>query len=215
MTSRELSRLAKDLVPGLPGFSCKGPMAFGTPVDHTLRGLYFEGSSFDKQSFYVWAFVMPLCVPARHVSFNLGRRVRELDGGERWSVGTRKLSSQLLSAAKLDGNPPILRPLSLSDTVHIASAFATTLDPHAVQAHAYALARSGSAQLAVLKLRELMATLDRGVAWQNEMWDRASSLSALLGSDPSAASRQLVRWESETVRDLQLEEFRQLPPTPA
>jgi polygalacturonase len=56
-------------------------------VKHALRGLYFEGSSFDGKSFYVWTFVLPLFVPTKHVSFNLGKRLRALGGADRWNAG--------------------------------------------------------------------------------------------------------------------------------
>jgi len=84
MKTKEFVSLAKQLSPDLHGFAINGPLMFIRPVNRVLRGLYFEGSSFDAKSFYLWAFFLPLCVPTKHVSFNLGKRIRG-GGGERWS----------------------------------------------------------------------------------------------------------------------------------
>ena len=87
MTTKEFVSLEKRLLPELPGFAIKGPLMLIRPVECMLRGISFEGSSFDKTSFYVTMFVMPLCVPTNHLYLNFGSRVRRAEGGDRWSIG--------------------------------------------------------------------------------------------------------------------------------
>ena len=71
MTTKEFIALEKSLLPDLPDFAVKGPLMFIPPAERLLRGISFEGSSFDKTSFYVTVFVMPLCIPTKHLYFNL------------------------------------------------------------------------------------------------------------------------------------------------
>jgi len=49
----EFAALGKLLLPDLPGFVVKSPMAFAFPVKYVLRALYFEPSAFDRETFYV------------------------------------------------------------------------------------------------------------------------------------------------------------------
>jgi hypothetical protein len=51
LTTREFVSLEKSLLPELPGFAIKGPLMFIPPAERLLRGISFEGSSFDKTSF--------------------------------------------------------------------------------------------------------------------------------------------------------------------
>ena len=63
MNNKEFASLGNDLLQELPGFVVKSPMVFAAPIKHVLRGLYFEGSDFDRDSFYIWGFFLPMYVP--------------------------------------------------------------------------------------------------------------------------------------------------------
>jgi hypothetical protein len=90
MKTKDFVSLAQQLLRRLPGFTVKGPMMFICPAKHYLRGIYFEASSFDAKPFYVWTFILPLYVPNKYVSFNLGKRVRNA-GGDRWKADAPNL----------------------------------------------------------------------------------------------------------------------------
>ncbi len=62
MRTKDFAKVAHCLLPSMPGFTLKGPMLFRVPVEHTLLGLYFDGSSFDAKAFYVWMFFLPAVV---------------------------------------------------------------------------------------------------------------------------------------------------------
>jgi hypothetical protein len=101
MTTKEFVALGKSLLPKLPGFAVKGSLMFIPPVECVLRGIHFDGSSFDKRSFSVTTFALPLCVPTNHLYLNFGTRVRHKGGGDRWSMRTPDLREELATALKL------------------------------------------------------------------------------------------------------------------
>ena len=76
------------------------------------------------------------------------------------------------------------------------------------EAIAYALARAGDVEQAVIALDKPMGLLDKKVPWQCEMADRAHALKAQIVSNPADVQRQLEAWEAENVHNLRLEAFR-------
>src|SRR5215469_13812914 len=97
MKIKDFVALEKRLLPALPGFAIKRDLMFIPPVDHTLCGFSFESSGFDKAAFYVGAFFLPLCVPRKYFSFNLGHRV-----GSGWEISNPALECELASAMQKD-----------------------------------------------------------------------------------------------------------------
>jgi hypothetical protein len=208
MKNKDFAGLGKQLARDLPEFSVKGPMVFVRPIEHNLRRLYFEGSSFDAKSFYVWIFFLPLCVPTKQVIFNLGKRLRKSDGGDRWSSDAPNLAAQLSVAVKREALPFLASIASSQDTAELAAEFAGTGDPYALQAVAYSLARCGDIGRAKSELQRLVGMLDIKIPWQREIAERAERLRTILTVSPVDAQHQLAAWETETVRNLGLEKFR-------
>jgi hypothetical protein len=64
MASGQLGKLAKRLLPELPGFSAHKSLLLAVPVDHTLRGVLLDRAG-DSNRFCVTTFLQPLCVPAK------------------------------------------------------------------------------------------------------------------------------------------------------
>ncbi len=207
MRSKDFAALAERLLDDLPRFFVKGQMAASRPIGHVLRGLYFEGSSFDKKSFYVWAFILPLFVPTKQVTFNLGKRLRTPSGGDRWNTDTPNMLEELDAAVKRQALPFLSAIESPNDIVNVAAEFQGTGDPYVQQAIAYAWIRGGQVSRASEELQRLRRSLDMNVAWQREIAERAERLRTMLLSDPAAAQRQMDVWEAETVHNLGLKEF--------
>jgi hypothetical protein len=208
MKNKDFAGLAKQLLPDLPDFFVKGPIAASQPVKHVLRGIYFEGSSFDKTSFYVWAFFLPLFIPAKHVSFNLGKRLREPTGGSRWNAESPNLIAELREAVKREALPFLSGIESAGDIANAAIPFQKAGGPIAQEAIAYAWARSGEVTRASEELNRLVRLLDLKIPWQREMAKRVETLKVKL-ANLAEAQRQLEAWESETSQNLGLEKFRQ------
>jgi hypothetical protein len=208
MKSKNFARLAKQLLSDLPGFFVKGPMAASQPVKHTLSGLYFEGSTFDTKSFYVWTFFLPLFVPAKHVNFNLGKRLREPSGGDRWNADAPNLVAELRAAVKREALPFLSGIQSAEDLAKAAATFQKAGDPYGQQTIAYAWARAGDVARATEELDRLVHLLDAKIPWQREMVERAEVLKTKLLTNPAEGQRQLEAWEAETSQNLGLEKFR-------
>ena len=98
MKTRKFVDLERRLAMDFPDFAIKGTLMFLSPPIRLLRGLCFEGSSFDKTSFYVNFFVLPLCRPTDHLYFSFGGRVRCPGGGDRWNVESPNLRWELVNS---------------------------------------------------------------------------------------------------------------------
>ena len=203
----EFVALEEKLLTVLPGFTVKGSLVFVPPAQTILRGISFEGSSFDKTSFYVNFFVMPLCVPTEHLYFNFGDRVRHKGGGDRWDKETPSLVDELCDALQRKALPFLSRAKSLIDFAKMASSLSPS-NPHTPRAIGFALARAGRYPEAVPVLDQLLTQLDPKVPWQLTIADQSASLRDKLIGDPAGAQQQLEAWEIETVHNLGLEEFR-------
>jgi hypothetical protein len=205
MKTKEFIAIEKSLLTDLPGFAIKGSMMVMCPVKHVLRGFCFEGSDFDKTSFYVYFFALPLCVPTKHLYFNFGDRLRS-DGGDNWNVNDPNLLAKLGAAIRREAMPFLSRAESLLGFVEIARSFSYA-NPHTPMAIAFTLARAGRINEAISVLDQLLPQLNLKVAWQSEIADQAKALKAKLVANPSEAQQQLEAWEAESARNLGLEGF--------
>jgi hypothetical protein len=203
MKTAQVRSLGKDLLPQLPGYSHKELMLYANPLNHVLRGFYFEDSGFDPSAFYVWAFFLPLYVPATHLSFNFGKRFGE-GSGKRWNLSDPRLRDELLACIQRDGLPfleSVKQPCDVATAIHRLGADS---DPYKHEAIAYSLAMALDVAAAQQALERLTKSLDQGVAWQAEMGERATQLAQKMGVDPQEARSQLAEWEQATVKNLGL-----------
>jgi hypothetical protein len=206
VTRKEFVALEKMLLPELPGFAIKGPLMLIPPARWLLRGIHFEGSSFDKTSFYANVFIMPLCVPTDHLSLLFGDRIRQRPGGDRWNITEPNVVRRLSTELKRQAVPFLARAKSLVDFVDVAREFAGNAHtPHAI---GFALAQAGQFDQAVEVLGQILREADLNVGWQREIAAQAASLRAKLIDDPKEAQQQLDAWEAETVHKLGLDAFR-------
>lgn len=176
-------------------------MLYATPVDHVLRAFWFDRSGFDKDTFYVYVFVLPLYVPATHVHFNFGDRLRR-GIGEAWSVADPEVRDVLLDCIQRDGLPflkTISRPSHLAAFLQDRGAES---DPYSTEAVAYSKAMEGDYSEAQSVLDSLVARLDANVLWQAEMQARAVQLRDKLERHPQQALDLLSGWEKQTVKNL-------------
>lgn len=208
MRSKDFVSLTRKLLPQWPSMIVHGTMLVMTPIKPVLRGLYFEGSSFDARSFYVWAFWMPLYVPADTVSFNLGTRIRGESGGDRWNAADARVIEKLSSAIYSDALP-YLRELETSQDVVEAAKRAAggSKDPYVHQALAYSLAKAGDTTEAVDSIDVLLGLLDPFISWQAELRTRAQLLKEAIIAKKEDAAVMLDGWMAESIRQLGLEEL--------
>jgi hypothetical protein len=75
MRTSEFNKLAREqLRPLLPDFALATGLLFEVPIADLLRGLTFQGSSYDQTSFFLVAFVQPLYIPSDEVVPTFGKR---------------------------------------------------------------------------------------------------------------------------------------------
>lgn len=68
MRTSEFDKLAREqLRTLLPDFAVATGLVFEVPIADLLRGLSFQGSSYDQTSFYLVAFIQPLYIPSDEV----------------------------------------------------------------------------------------------------------------------------------------------------
>jgi hypothetical protein len=207
MKTKEFVALEKRLLPSITGFSIKGSILFVAPIEHTLRGFSFEGSDFDKTSFYVWRFFLPMCVPNKYLSFSFGDRIRD-NNTERWNAEEANLHAKLAAAIQKE-TAALMALKTPQDVVRVLVTLArNSVDPYRHEALAYMLARAGETDAAVSSLDHLLTLLNSAVPWQQEMGSRAQMLKTKLFANPHEAAQQLVAWEVESIHNLGLDEFR-------
>jgi hypothetical protein len=207
MKRKQFEALARRIFSGSTNVAIQGQLVAIVPVGHVLRGLYFEGSSFDQESFYVWAFYLPLFVPAQQLKFNFGKRLRSPGGGDRWYASAPSLISDLKLAVENVALPFLANVDSPESIVRVTREVCDLKDPYAREVIAYALAFSGDVSRAIDELQRLLESLDGDVPWQLEMADRAKKLKSTLTACPDDARQQLKCWEADTARHLQLNRF--------
>lgn len=203
MTTKEFISIEKQLLAILPGFSIKEKLMYISPVKGILRGIYFEASAFEKKSFYINVFVLPLCVPTKHLYFNFGKRLRHLKT-DRWNFDSPNILEKIIDALKDQGLQFLSRAESLLEFVKVAKTFSET-NPHTSQAIAYALFRAGEYEQAEEAFTQLIKRLEVKVAWQREMLDRAVALKSSLVKNPVEGQKTLAVYESQTIENLGLE----------
>jgi hypothetical protein len=114
---------------------------FLSQVEHTLRGFHFKPSAFDKKSFYVNVFFLPLYVPTEHPHFTFGHRV---GSNKRWNIDQTGLEDTL-RFTMLKEVPFLASLKTATDVAGALKPFTKGSNPHCHEALAYTLVRAGQA----------------------------------------------------------------------
>ncbi len=206
MKTRDFIAISKQLLPSLPGMVVHNGMMLAASNDAVLRGICFEGSSFDAGSFYVWSFGMQLYVPADGINFNLGVRLRMESGAERWHQAEDQLIVKLSNAVRIQAVPMLRQLETAAGVVELTRAAASVAsgNPHLHRELAFALAKAGENEAALGELEVLSRRLDRQVPWQNEIARSSEALHQCLIADPEGVPALLKQWVAENVHRLGL-----------
>jgi len=205
MKKRQFEALCKMLLPDLPGFTCKGWLLYAVPLGHVLRGFCCDDSGFDPKKFTVWAFFLPLYVPRQYLSFNMGFRLKDVRGCDRWwKIDDPRLGEELLACIQQQGLPFLEAVKQPCDVVTAIQRLGIDSNVYNLEAMAYSLVMIDDVVAAQQALERLTKLLDTSVPWQAEMKTRAMELARKLDIDPQEARRQLAEWEQATVKNLGL-----------
>ena len=206
LTTTRLIALEMQIAQTLATFRIKKTLMPLPPVDKLLRGIWFDRSAYDETSFSVTAFIMPLCILAKHLEFTFGKRIRHKGGGDRWSLEMPDLAVDLIAALRTQALPYLSEGETLEGFIEIARS-----SPRAgrtLEGLGFALARTGENRQAVEVFSQLVAMLDLNIAWQRDLADQVRGFSTKLMEHPEEALKQLIKWENESAHNLGLDEFR-------
>jgi len=197
--------MCRNILPDLPGFACQGWLLYAHPVSHILRGFCCDGSSFDPSIFTVTVFVLPLYVPTTHLHFNMGNRLKDERGCDKWwNIQEPDLANKLLNSIQREGLPFLDGVRQPSQMVALVERLPGNTNPHSLEAIAYSLAMADDYVAAETALDRLVKALDVKIGWQAEMMERAKQLGEKLNTDPQGVKQLLTEWEQATVRSLGL-----------
>jgi hypothetical protein len=206
MNKKQTSALTTQLLPSFPSFKVKGRLMLLAPLGDTLRAFHFEPSGFSLADFYINVFFQPLYVPSEHAHFTFGHRL-----GPGWTITNLdvagvlrpKMLEEVAFLAKLGTAEQVAKELESQAAPNMRG----YVNPHCFEARAYALLKAGHVVKSKEVLQDLLDRANREVGWENEIAVRAQMLLEKLLNDPNKARDQLAIWQTETVRNLELEEF--------
>ncbi len=202
MKNKQFQLLSKEVIPSSFGFISKGSMSFATPLNHILKGFYFEGSSFSSDVFFLWVFFLPLYVPCSHVSFNLGKRL-----GSQWDAKADNLRENLREVIKKDGLSMLEKVNSPDTLAKFAPKVGHSDDPYLCESVYYSYVIDGDIKSAAKAYKKLCSTLSPSIEWQKDMLGRANTLQSAMNQDLGEAKRILIEWEKESVSALKLTKY--------
>jgi hypothetical protein len=228
MTKKQFVSIGKLLLPSLQGYVVDGSIVFRPPVGHTLSGLCFERRE-TADSFYLWVFLMPLCIPEDHITLSFGKRLG--GGSHSWEASSRELIPSLLDAVDREAIPFLEGLETPGDVVSRIQNLNLPKDAfYRYEALGYMLARCGRPKEAIANLDRTIELLgdgragrcgimvDRGKVtcvplgprpeWEKRAKDRAATLRDRLINDPVAVPLLLGSWEQESLRNLGLLGYR-------
>jgi len=221
VTDRRFESLArKHLLPKMPDFCVSRYLLFVLPLHYIIRGYCFEGSS-DPNGFYVWAFVQPLFVPDRGVSFVIGNRLGLILGQTcgAWSLtadNEEVVMADVWGYMQREGR--IILDKFQSLRAFAKNAINRRTNPHSPyppEMVAYAAVLLGDVRLARKMFDRLEWTLrdqnDRE-PYENDILKRARLVRETLERDRGEAVGIMNKWREETAANLKLTRF--LAPLP-
>jgi hypothetical protein len=232
MRKKQFETICNKLLPHLPGFACNGWLLYATPVGHVLRGFCCDPSGFDRTRFTVVVFALPSYVPAAHLSFTFGHRLKDNRGCDYWwDTQDTNLVENLLTCIVEQGLPFLAalddpkRMVELAKEVEfegqsewlrhrreqclpmsLEEEVFRIRNPYVLEAIAYSEVVAEDYGAAETGLSDLVKQLDKTIPWQGEMLERANVLKAKLNSAPQEAKQLLLDWEKTTLRNLGLGE---------
>jgi hypothetical protein len=209
MTTKQYAKIAKELLPHLPGFVVEKKMVFKPPVGDFLRGLYFENTS-DANYFHFSMFFLPVFVPTECVYFNYGKRI---GNALNWRADNPNLLSDLNEAIRVEAIPFFNHVSTLAGVVNYLKTFVESSGPrvnsHTLEALAYSLIKNEEYSAALKVLAKLVEITDKDtIPWVLEQKARAQLVEVKLFKKPEDALAQLETWTNETINKLGLEKYR-------
>jgi hypothetical protein len=151
----------------------------------------------------VQVFVQPLFIPAEEIHFDFGWRI----GGGSWDADRPNLVRELGIAIKTVAVPFLTKINTPMEVAEAARSLRKPGNPNIQRAIAYSFARAGETRKAIAALDDFLRRMPSKINtdWLLEDARRAEILRDELKTNPAAAQRRLLAWESQTKQNLRLE----------
>ncbi len=208
MTTKQAQKIAKALLPDLPGFISEKKMILMSPADDFLRTLYFENTS-DANYFHLHVFFLPLYVPTDYIYFNYGNRI---GNALNWRLDNPNLLADLNAVIRSEAIPFLNNVLTREGVLRYLKASVEfdrqRVNPHTLEAFAYTLVRNGDYAAGLEVLAEFKQRFEQSdTPWIAELLQRTQLIEGKLLQNPETALAQLEAWKAETVNKLGLEKY--------
>jgi hypothetical protein len=197
--TKDFAKIGKGLLELLPAYSVKGSLVYSITTHNVLRGVSFEGSSFDRSSFYIWFFVMPLSLPTDTLYFNLGERLRDRQGGDRWDINQPDVLSEIKLQFENQAVPWLATfesAITAIDAVKKMSDIAPNV--RSLEASAVLLASYGDTEGTQLLINRCLSMVDSLIAWQREVAEQLGKLSKACMESNQAVEGLLGSWSEKS-----------------
>lgn len=192
--------IIKEIIGDQKRFSSKGNLIFTLECPDILKGVYFESSDFDPNSFYVTWFFLPTFIETDHLYFNFGDRLRN-ESTDRWSMINSNFLDKIKYKLKIDIFPLFDKVCNINEFI----AFLETRNDkciYCVQAILYSFAYLGKTKEFFKLMQQLSSCVDDKIRWQYEIYKQAEHLSQLVGSDQEKIREMLDENKKTTIKKL-------------
>ena len=197
-------------MPSLPGFHAKGRLLYRRPLEDLLKACYFEDSGFEKNSFTVAAFVLPLYVPADHVHMTFGKRLGA-GSGTWWDYAEDKkaeIGHGVVAVILEEALPMFDRFRNARDFfAKGASLVSNPEGVHLLEARACSAVRAGlltDGKGVLGALEDQLAELDTSLDYVGDIQRRSRRLRQAVEQGERAAQAVLSEWRQYTIDHLGL-----------
>jgi len=212
MTSKDFERVAKRYwARELTSFRVRGPLLYREPLEDMLRGIHFEGSTFDPRKFVIWGFVQPLYVPEKRVILTFGRR---LGGGSGfwWELtenNEEQVMADALAVVREEGLGIVERFAGARDFIDHGQMLVSDVENlHYLQAYAYSCARCHRYEAAgkhLVHLLERVGATQTGLSWARDIGARADLLLERIKNHTPDPDELLDQWRAQTLHSIGLQ----------
>jgi hypothetical protein len=214
MRNTDCYRLAKILLPQLPGFATnKQNEIFISPIGNILRGFVFDSSAYSRQDFYFSWFAMPICRPIEYITLSPSKRLDVPGGDTGWRIDMPDLPDKLLEAMRHEAIPLLHSIQTNQDMIELIFARQESREVTDINDQdeiACLQILDGKFDEASIMIEQIIAH-EHGpyrYQWILNIVERMKVLRAKLHEDPQLAVAQVKEWQDYTFKALKLEKWR-------
>lgn len=205
MKKSDFAKIGKQLLDLMPRYTVKGDLVYGLTDYRLLCGMSFEGSSFNKETFFVNYFVMPLAKPTQFLYFNFGDRLRDRRGTDGWSATQIDLIEELRIAVKSQFVPWISIFESPREATSLINKWADEAQNYRIwETGAVLLASYGDIGGAVVLIDRFFEVCDFSMPWHRYVAEHLDELKKACMESPQALETLLDSRAEKTLTHLKL-----------